>query len=211
LKTILQNMHEEILLEQQIDLIPFLGKFLDDFGLVGGTAIALQIGHRRSIDFDFATLNDLNGEKIRNKIRGQYTIESILIDEANELSIVVNSVKLTFFKYPFPLDFAVKYKKSINMPDILSLAAMKAYALGRRAKWKDYVDLFFFFKKYSLNDLTSKASEIFRTEFNEKLFREQLSYFEDIDYSEEIDYLEGFEVSNQVVKEYLKEISLQKC
>lgn len=204
-------MHEEILLEQQIDLIPFLGKFLDDFGLVGGTAIALQIGHRRSIDFDFATLNDLNGEKIRNKIRGQYTIESILIDEANELSIVVNSVKLTFFKYPFPLDFAVKYKKSINMPDILSLAAMKAYALGRRAKWKDYVDLFFFFKKYSLNDLTSKASEIFRTEFNEKLFREQLSYFEDIDYSEEIDYLEGFEVSNQVVKEYLKEISLQKC
>ena len=211
MKTILQNMHEEILLEQQIDLIPFLGKFLDDFGLVGGTAIALQIGHRRSIDFDFATLNDLNGEKIRNKIRGQYTIESILIDEANELSIVVNSVKLTFFKYPFPLDFAVKYKKSINMPDILSLAAMKAYALGRRAKWKDYVDLFFFFKKYSLNDLTSKASEIFRTEFNEKLFREQLSYFEDIDYSEEIDYLEGFEVSNQVVKEYLKEISLQKC
>ena len=165
MKTILQNMHEEILLEQQIDLIPFLGKFLDDFGLVGGTAIALQIGHRRSIDFDFATLNDLNGEKIRNKIRGQYTIESILIDEANELSIVVNSVKLTFFKYPFPLDFAVKYKKSINMPDILSLAAMKAYALGRRAKWKDYVDLFFFFKKYSLNDLTSKASEIFRTEF----------------------------------------------
>ena len=51
---------------------------------------------------------------------------------------------------------------------------------------------------------------IFKNEFNEKLFREELSYFDDIDYSEKIDYLEGFEVNDQVVKNTLKEISLHK-
>ncbi|OGM08334.1 hypothetical protein A2159_03290 [Candidatus Woesebacteria bacterium RBG_13_34_9] len=203
-------MHEEILSEQQKIILPLLSKFLNEFGLVGGTALALQIGHRRSIDFDFATTIDLNGETVKDKIREQYSIESTLIDEKNELSIAVNSVKISFFKYPFPINFEIKYKESVKMPNILTLAAMKAYALGRRAKWKDYVDLYFIFKKYSLDNLTEMSRSIFNNEFNEKLFREQLSYFNDIDYSEKIDYLEGFEVNDQVVKNTLKEISLHK-
>src|SRR4030042_2282153 len=203
-------MHEEILSEQQKIILPLLSKFLNEFGLVGGTALALQIGHRRSIDFDFATTIDLNGETVKEKIREQYSIESTLIDEKNELSISVNSVKISFFKYPFPINFEIKYKESVKMPNILTLAAMKAYALGRRAKWKDYVDLYFIFKKYSLDNLTEMSRSIFNNEFNEKLFREQLSYFDDIDYSEKIDYLEGFEVNDQVVKNTLKEISLYK-
>lgn len=50
---------------------------------------------------------------------------------------------------------------------------------------------------------------MFGGEFNEKLFRTQLSYFDDIDYSEEIEYMSGFEVSDDVVKNTLQEISLQ--
>jgi hypothetical protein len=203
-------MHEEILSEQQEILLPLISKFLDEFGLVGGTALALQIGHRRSINFDLATLIDIKIGKIRDKIRELYSIESTLIDEANELSIAVNSVKLSFFKYPFSINFDVRYKELVKMPDILTISAMKAYALGRRVKWKDYVDLYFVFKKYSMGDLTIRAIQIFKDEFNEKLFREQLSYFEDIDYSEKIDYLDGFEVSNEIIKKTLQEISLQK-
>ena len=85
---------------------------------------------------------------------------------------------------------------------------MKAFALGKRAKWKDYVDLYFIFKKHSLSSVISKTKEIFGAEFNEKLFREQLSYFDDIDYSETIDYLPGFETEDKIIQENLKEISL---
>lgn len=85
---------------------------------------------------------------------------------------------------------------------------MKAFALGRRAKWKDYVDLYFIFQKYSFQDLIGKTNLIFKSEFNEKLFRTQLGYFEDIDHSEEIEYLSGFEKNDDDIKIFLEKISL---
>lgn len=204
-------MHDEILSKKQLELLPLIERVATkEFGLVGGTAIALQVGHRRSIDFDLATLNNLRSDKVRELIREHHSIESTLVDEQNELSIAVNSVKLTVFKYPFPISFEVIYKKALRMPDLLTLSAMKAFALGRRAKWKDYVDLYFIFKKYSLSDLVDKAKKIFKEEFNELLFREQIAFFEDIDHSEEIDYLPGYEMSDEEIKKTLVETSLQK-
>ena len=82
-------MHEEVLSEGQRLLLPIITKFSDKFGLVGGTAMALQIGHRRSVDFDLASLEAINNEKIANSIRGLHPIESTLVDEMNELTVVV--------------------------------------------------------------------------------------------------------------------------
>jgi len=86
---------------------------------------------------------------------------------------------------------------------------MKAYALGRRAKWKDYVDLYFIIKDYfSVSEISRKGKEIFANEFNERLFREQLAYFKDIDYGEEINYLKGFEVNNKIIQKELINFSI---
>lgn len=204
------NMHEEILSEKQKQLLPLVGKFSNRFGLVGGTAIALQIGHRRSIDFDLITLGNLDNEGIRSQVRSYSHIDSIIVDEVGELSLIADSVKLSFIKYPFSIRFNVMFKNYIKMPDLLTLASMKVYALGRRARWKDYVDLYFVLKKYSLGELVKKADEIFKKEFNEKLFREELSYFEDIDHTEKVDYLKGQEINNEEIQKFLIEISLQK-
>lgn len=95
------------------------------------------------------------------------------------------------------------------MPDILTLAAMKAHALGQRAKWKDYVDLYFVMKKYhGLDEVVKRAKRLFASEFNEKIFRVQLAYFKDIDYTEKIIYLRGFETKDEVIKKGLIEFSL---
>lgn len=67
---------------------------------------------------------------------------------------------------------------------------MKAFALGGRAKWKDYVDLYFILKDhYSIEDIAKVATINFGQMFSEKLFREQLAFHKDINYSEAIDYL----------------------
>jgi len=63
-------MYNEILTEEQEKLLPLVQKFFSKFGLVGGTAIALQIGHRQSIDFDLFTQEKINNEKIRKIIKG---------------------------------------------------------------------------------------------------------------------------------------------
>ena len=150
-------MHKEILTKEQIKLLPLVAEFSKDFGLVGGTAVAFHLGHRRSIDFDL------------------------------------------FSK-----------KGIIKIPDLLTLAAMKAFALGQRNKWKDYIDLYFIIKNhFSISEISERGKQLFGSNFNEKLFRGQLAYFEGINYKEPVEFLPGFEVDDDTVKKKLVEFSLQ--
>jgi hypothetical protein len=203
-------MHEEVLSESQKELLPLISSFSADFGLIGGTAVALQWGHRRSIDFDLVTFSQLDSDRIRGKIRDKYQIDSVMVNETNEYTLVINGVKTTFLSYPFRFSLDVNFHEFIKMPDLIALASIKAYALGRRAKWKDYVDLYFILNKYSFDIVVKRAKTIFGNEFNERLFREELSYFDDIDYTEEIDYMRGFEVEDEAVKQMLSKTSLQR-
>lgn len=203
-------MHQEVLTKEQAELLPLVKKFIKDFGLVGGTAIALQIGHRQSIDFDLFSDKEFNNAKTRKLIiKSGYKIGKVYKDEAGQFTFFVNNVQFTFFHYPFELKFAEHFEKTLRMPDLLTLAAMKAYALGRRAKWKDYVDLYFIINKYhSIEKIVKTSQAIFKGEFNERIFREQLVYFKDIDYQEEIIYLKGFAVSDKIIKTKLIEFAL---
>lgn len=206
----MQRMRKEILVGKQVELLPLVEKFSKDFGLVGGTAIALQVGHRRSIDFDLFSLKEFDNGKIRNKIiRNGWKIGKVYKDEDGQFTFFVNNAQFTFFHYPFKIKFSKSFENILKMPDLLTLAAMKAYALGRRAKWKDYVDLYFIINKYhSIDKIIKKGKEIFKGEFNERIFREALSYFDDISYTEPIEFLPGFEVSEKKIKKALVEFSL---
>jgi len=203
-------MHENVLLPEQKVLLSFIGSFSNKFCLIGGTAVALQLGHRISVDFDLLTNSELQTNDIRNLIGKSQQIETVLVDETNEFTVVIGGVKFTFLKYPFDVHPNVDFREIIKMPDLLSLGAMKAYALGRRAKWKDYVDLYFIIGQFSFRELITRAVEIFGKEFNEKLLREQLAYFKDIDYTEKIGFMEGFKVEDEIIRDKLTEISLQK-
>ena len=188
-------MYTNILSKEQLDLLPFIQNFKKEYYLVGGTAIALQIGHRQSIDFDLFKLSKVNKVKIKQSIELHDWKFQLLHTDTESFHILLNEVKITFFQYPFhvPSKLNVAHFK---MPDLLHLAAMKAYAIGRRAKWKDYVDLYFILKNHhSLGEIAEKTKEIFGDIFSFKLFRQQLCYFQDIDYTEEVFYLAGFETS----------------
>jgi len=204
-------MHKEILSEKQTEFFSRLKIFSNDFFLVGGTAIALQLGHRQSIDFDLASRKEIRSQYLRKKLLELGKIDAVFFDGADEYSLVIAGVKFTFFNYPFPVEAPLNLDGIIFSPDLISLAAMKTYALGRRAKWKDYVDLYFIFKELgSIYPVIKKAKEIFGVEFNEKNFRSQLAYFLDIDYSEKVRFSSGFEVSDEEIKKRLLEFSLEK-
>ena len=201
-------MHLEILTKEQEELLPLVKMFSSEFGLVGGTAIALQLGHRESIDFDLFKNGNINILKIRKRVSEVFHIENVRVEGPEEYTITVNGVRLTFLNYPFNIKYTEKLEYTIKIPGILTLGAMKAFALGKRAKWKDYVDLYFIFRKHSLEEVTQKSGQIFGNEFNGKLFREQLSYYEDIDYTEQIVFMPKSSVSNEEIKKNLIEISL---
>jgi len=199
-------MHQEILNDKQKDILPIVEIF-KDFGLVGGTALAFHFGHRRSIDFDLFSNKQFSNIGIQKKISEKLKIEHVFVNQKDEYTVLVNGVKLTFLCYPFKIEFTERFG-NIKIADPLTIAALKAYALGRRAKWKDYVDIYFILKQYSIKDIINKAESIFGHDFNEKIFRTQLSYFDDIDYSEEVEYLPGYEIDNREIEKVLKEKSL---
>jgi hypothetical protein len=201
-------MFKNILTVEQEKLLPLVKSFSPDYYLVGGTAVALHLGHRRSIDFDLFTDKSFDPIYIKTRILTNHKIDQTFSQGEGELTVLINKVKFTFFHYPFAIKRPVNFENIINLPDLLTLGVMKAFALGRRAKWKDYVDLYFIFQKYSFQDLIDKTYLIFKSEFNEKLFRAQLSYFDDIDYSEEINYMPGFEKKDEEIKQFLEKISL---
>lgn len=204
-------MYKEILSKEQLELLPLLEMANRSFGLVGGTAVALQIGHRQSIDFDLFSYKEFKNKELRKKVERLTKITQTIVNKSGEFTFMANNVKVTFYNFIYKIEYKKNLDKIIKMPDLLTLAAMKAFAIGQRAKWKDYVDLYFIMKNFhTCKEIAKKSEELFGAHFNEKLFRVQLSYLDDVNYEEKVEYLPGFAVSDEAVKKALVEFSLEK-
>jgi len=198
-------MHTEIFNTDQAQLLPWLQPFNRSFYLVGGTAIALHLGHRRSIDFDLFTSTNLVKHRIKSKLL-QIPFQQVpIFEDYDQLHLMINNVKVTFFNYPYLIVHPVNVGKVITLPTLLSLAAMKAFALGRRAKWKDYVDMYFILHDhFTIGEISRECEILFSGQFSEKLFRQQLAFHTDIDFSEPVEFL-GEPIPEDTIKEFLTE------
>ena len=150
--------------------------------LASGTALAFQLKHRKSFDFDIFTFKNISHDLAweNKKIFGSKI--KVVKESENELTFFTpKKVKITFFYYPFkPLYKTIK-TNSISIFDWRDVAADKAYALGRRPIYRDYVDIFFIIRKgHKLENIILNAKQKFGGLFSEKLFLEQLTYFKDM-------------------------------
>lgn len=202
-------MYLNILSKEQEALLPFLKQFNKKFILVGGTGIALQIGHRKSIDFDLFCSKPIKKAAIKKSVAEINYNKQLLFEDSDGIHYSINGVKVTFFYYPFNITGSIKVNNYIKVPDLLTLAAMKFYAMARRAKWKDYVDIYFLLKNgFTIPQVSERAIELFKDGYSEKLFRQQLVYFEDIDYTESIDWITAA-VDDETIKSDLISFSIQ--
>lgn len=176
-------MHLDVLKKQNRSIFKNLN-FFSDFYLAGGTALALQIGHRISVDFDLFNDQEIS-KTIYNKAKNvfsDYTFRP-LVNNKEELTILVNKVKITFLCYPFKVLRKFTRFQGVKLLSIQEIAATKAYTIGRRGAFKDYVDLYFIIlKQYStIEKIINLAEKKYQQEFNSRLFLEQLVYLDDID------------------------------
>ena len=203
-------MHSEILSDNQKELLPLIAQFRREYYLVGGTAIALYLGHRRSIDFDLFKPSAINHKRNLDKIAASSFTHAVTRRVSEQMNLVVNDVKVTFFQYPFPIDPTAKFENCFRLPPLLQLAAMKAYALGRRSKWKDSVDLYFLLlDHFTIADISAVATQIFGDLYSEKMFRSQLCYFDDVDYTEAVDWLIPNPPTEEQIKQALTEFATE--
>ncbi|MDP3724294.1 MAG: nucleotidyl transferase AbiEii/AbiGii toxin family protein, partial [bacterium] len=156
---------------------------LKSFTLAGGSALALQIGHRQSNDLDFFSSRTISPSLIK-QIQRLFPTEQIqpIISTGDELTVFLEGVKVTFLFYPFPVLFKPLVEDNVTMFAPKEIAAMKSYTIGRRGSLKDYVDLYFLIKeKYTtLEEIVSMAEKKYQEVFNGRLLLEQLVFFDDI-------------------------------
>lgn len=200
-------MKIEVLKSKQQEILPWLKEF-KDFYLVGGTALALQMGHRVSIDFDLFTENDLSAgllSKIKRVFRGRKVAVSIRLPE--QLTVKVDDLKIDFVSHKFafilpPLEF-----KKVKIAQIPEIAAMKAFALNFRGSNKDYIDLYFILKEKhsSLQEIVEIGERKYGNEFNFRLFLEQLLYLDGLK-RVEIEFLRERVSEKQMIDFFAKEI-----
>jgi hypothetical protein len=178
--------------------------FSRDFFLVGGTAIALQIGHRRSIDFDLFRRGGFDPNSIKDQIEKAGHKFKEKVNNSKELTGYIDEVQFTFYNYPFDVKPSISFNEYIKMPSLLDLAAMKTDALGGRARWKDYIDLYYLLRDFvRIKDVEQRARTLFKKKFDRKIFRLRLTCFYDIDINQGIEFMKNFKVTQKEVENFL--------
>ena len=126
---------------------------LDGWTLVGGTALAIQLDHRKSEDIDFMRWQSHHGERmevewpaIKKQLETVGEIQSMDILDRNHVEFIVAGVKLSFYarESKSPVKQTIPFLNKIVLADVVSIAAMKMEVMLRRSKFRDYYPFFIF-------------------------------------------------------------------
>lgn len=183
---ILKIPHREVISAEMHHLLAVIGQqaFASHFYLAGGTALSLQIGHRRSVDFDFFSETDEVKEKRADEIIHSLNSFSIQVIERTlgNFVLLVDDIRIGFFSYGYPLIHpAVQFEK-VALASIADIGLMKCDALVTRGSRKDFYDLFFIARSIQLADLLQLGSKKY-PQFRDfpLLVLESLTLFENAD------------------------------
>ncbi len=209
-----ENSKRKRVLEKQLKLsildkkrkaiLPLLKEFKNEFYLAGGTALALQLGHRKSVDFDFFALNDFKLTYLREKIDSlfkKYKLTAIQL-EPNTYSILIgDEVKLSFFKIEDKVVRPFVDSKWFRLCSEVELAAMKISAL-LRADFRDYVDIYFLLKKYILDEIINLCIDKYQ-DFEVSIYLKALLSYDDIEITPII-YAAGYETEPEEIFSFIE-------
>jgi Nucleotidyl transferase AbiEii toxin, Type IV TA system len=180
-------LHLDILPAAQRNLWAHLGQVPAPFALYGGTAIALRLGHRESIDFDFFARIPIDGTDLLSSIAFMQRAEVLLL-APNTLTARVelngDPVLISFFGVPaLPKIAPTEWinPPAIHLGSLLELGGMKAAVVQKRAEAKDYLDIhaLIYQAKISLQQLLAAGQALYPTHFAPESALKALCYFED--------------------------------
>jgi len=153
---------------------------LKDFHLVGGTALALQLGHRNSLDIDLFSLNDFDYALLTNFLTKRFAFRETFVRRNTTIGFI-NKIKVDFITHPYKYVNPPITEEGITFLSKEDIAAMKLNAIinsGQRLK--DFIDIYFLLEHFSIEDMLG----FFETKYpntNPLIALKAVSYFGDID------------------------------
>ena len=145
--------------------------------LVGGTALALQIGHRKSIDLDFFGKIEVEKDELVIALE-QIGALTVLKESPRILIYLLNNVKIDIVDYQYSWVDDVVVKQGIRMASLKDIAAMKVTAIIGRGTKKDFVDIAFLLRYFSMNDILDFYSQKY-PDGSIFMAMKSLAYFDD--------------------------------
>lgn len=150
------------------------------FNLVGGTALALQIGHRKSVDIDLFGKCEIQ-ETLFLGLLQSFGKTNLIKKSTNILVCMVNGIKVDFVNYGYPFIESVLVSDGIRLASPKDIAAMKLNAIAGRGSKKDFIDLYYLLKFFTINEMMEFYLKKYK-DGSEFMVRKSLVYFDDADY-----------------------------
>lgn len=196
-------MHWETLYPETRSLLEkFLSwKTLAPFRLVGGTALALQIGHRKSIDLDFFTTETVNYDRLLESLNEAFGVE-VVQHWKTGLILNIEGVKCDLLRHQYPWLESPVELKGMQMAGKQDIAAMKVNAICGRGSKKDFFDLYFLLQQYSLEEII-RWFEVKYSNYSKLMVYKSLVYFEDAEEEPDPDMIENLswqKVKKEIIK-----------
>ncbi len=181
---------------------------LSSFNLVGGTSLALRMGHRKSVDLDLFTKDDFDLQELRELLVNKYNLR-VSYEKGKTLKGFINNVKIDLIKYDYPQVCSVETIEGIRFESIPDVIAMKLSAIcDNGSRMKDFIDIAFLSSKYSFDDMLKFYSTKFPAS-NQMMLAKALVYFADIDFNEDIVMLK-YDFNWDKISKRLNDMTLQR-
>jgi hypothetical protein len=162
---------------------------LSGFYLAGGTGLALQRGHRRSVDLDLFREPEFDPAEVRNRLRGLEGLRN-LETAPGTLHLLLDAVKVSFLHYPYPLLFPLLTLEGLPVGDERDIACMKLDAIAGRGSRRDFVDLYVVARAYGLRQILDWFGRKFAAvSYSRVHLLKSLTYFADAEHDPPPDML----------------------
>jgi len=161
---------------RQLQSLPYL----QGFHLVDGTALALYLGHRKSIDIDLFTVSSFNEQSLLENLAHDVGFEMHYAAK-NTLKGSIKGIKTDILAHRYPLIGDVYFADGISLLSMPDIAAMKLNAIsinGQRVK--DFIDIYFLLEKYSIRQMLDFYRKKYTLQ-NDTIVLKSLAWFEDVE------------------------------
>ncbi len=174
---------------------------LKDFNLAGGTSLALQIGHRLSVDLDFFGKRPFEKQEILDELT-EFSPVKLMHETKNIIVLNVKGIKVDFVNYNYPLISDINIIDGIRLVNLPDIAAMKIAAITGRGKKRDFFDLYCLLEKFTLKELFEFYNRKY-SDGNEFIAARSLTYFADANEDEDLNQL-GVNVKWKDIKQKIR-------
>jgi hypothetical protein len=177
-------LHYKSVSAELLELLEFVmnQREFNEFNLVGGTSLALQMGHRISIDIDLFGASEID-EDLFLEVLKKYGTVQVIKKSKNILICSVNGVKVDFVNYQYRLLESPLLEENIRLVKKKDIAAMKVNAVAGRGSIKDFIDIYFLLNEFSIKEMIGFYLQKY-PDGSEFMVRKSLTYFDDADNEE---------------------------